>query len=577
MPLAGDTLLPAKQKVMPLLGPRLHLSVLAVTLSLVMEPAHAAAQQTVGTLRWSATTATAARPDVPAVAFSTDGMIAFAGESGHPYYYSDGNLVARAAGTGSRLWTAPRAVTGRPIRVVAAGADAVVVASQTSIVGSQARAVLAAFRPTDGSLSWRHDLANPAGVETYAVDLVADPGRGAVYRAVTEVTYGPGGATHGRGIVSRHDLETGAQLWSRSPLGTSRFTTTALGTSMDGQTLFVGGTAYDGADLSGAHRWLGALDTGTGSVLWVKEDRGLHGTQDGVDAIAVTPDGSSIAAASRAAIFVGGSFQEGITVSVHAASTGARVWRSERASFAWINRAPLKLTPDGRTVLVGTVFTSQNQPAELSVIAYDVSSGTERWAAVFPDGVRYENDVPLEIHVDPAGGRAYVVGRGPAPGVFAFSTGSGAALHDTPWTGDLSNESSALSPDGETLLVAGASGVNRAVSAIRARGAPTAPASFSAGPGPGQGEVTLSWALPRDDGGSPLTGFRVYRRGSTGQELVAEVEPSTRSHRLTGLPFGQMERYSVTAVSAFGEGARSTDACATPYPWVASLDGLRCI
>lgn len=77
---------------------------------------------------------------------------------------------------------------------------------------------------------------------------------------------------------------------------------------------------------------------------------------------------------------------------------------------------------------------------------------------------------------------------------------------------------------------------------------PAAPRSVSAKAGPGVGEVSLDWDAPADDGGEPVTAYRIHRDGSP----VAEV-PST-GYVDEGLADDTSYAYRVSAVNAVGEG-----------------------
>jgi len=78
------------------------------------------------------------------------------------------------------------------------------------------------------------------------------------------------------------------------------------------------------------------------------------------------------------------------------------------------------------------------------------------------------------------------------------------------------------------------------------------------------GRVTLSWAPPALDGGSNITGYRVFR-SDHGTVPIATLGASARSFTNTGLVNGTTYTYSVAAVNALGTGARS-GVSATPAP-----------
>ncbi|HEY6056866.1 MAG TPA: FG-GAP-like repeat-containing protein [Candidatus Limnocylindrales bacterium] len=103
--------------------------------------------------------------------------------------------------------------------------------------------------------------------------------------------------------------------------------------------------------------------------------------------------------------------------------------------------------------------------------------------------------------------------------------------------------------------VAGVSPESNPLAAVP-RTVPSAPRNLSAKAG-GSG-VTLKWSPPSSTGGSPLTAYRIYRGapGSAGT-LVASVNAAAQSFVDTAAPRKVTSSYSVTAVNAAGEGARS--------------------
>ena len=80
----------------------------------------------------------------------------------------------------------------------------------------------------------------------------------------------------------------------------------------------------------------------------------------------------------------------------------------------------------------------------------------------------------------------------------------------------------------------------------------------------GNESVHLSWTAP-GDGGSPITGYRVYRGASSGTEsfLVAPAGTGTTFDD-SGLTNGSTYSYQVSAVNGVGEGPRSVEQSATP-------------
>ena len=107
-----------------------------------------------------------------------------------------------------------------------------------------------------------------------------------------------------------------------------------------------------------------------------------------------------------------------------------------------------------------------------------------------------------------------------------------------------------------------ASTATATINVITVPGAPTGLAATA-----GAGQVTLSWAAPAYDGGSPVTGYNIYQGTSAGGESATPVNSSpvtATSLTVTGLASGTTYYFVVTAVNAAGEGQASDEASATP-------------
>ena len=93
--------------------------------------------------------------------------------------------------------------------------------------------------------------------------------------------------------------------------------------------------------------------------------------------------------------------------------------------------------------------------------------------------------------------------------------------------------------------------------------APTAPQNLQANAGNGQ--VGLTWSAPASDGGSQITGYRVYRGTSPNPTtaLTPDLGVAT-SFQDSGLTNGQTYYYKVSALNAVGESPLSNQASATP-------------
>ena len=81
---------------------------------------------------------------------------------------------------------------------------------------------------------------------------------------------------------------------------------------------------------------------------------------------------------------------------------------------------------------------------------------------------------------------------------------------------------------------------------------------------PGSGSVTLDWQPPQSNGGTPITGYLVYRGTTPGGETlltqIGDVGTYTDSTAANGTTYF----YKVAAVNGAGEGALSNERSATP-------------
>jgi triacylglycerol lipase len=105
--------------------------------------------------------------------------------------------------------------------------------------------------------------------------------------------------------------------------------------------------------------------------------------------------------------------------------------------------------------------------------------------------------------------------------------------------------------------------VRKAVDDLNNPFPPTEPISLSAVTGDGQ--VTLSWEVPIDDGGVPITEYRIYRTDSLGGSFFFLGNTSTLSYIDLNVTNGKSYWYVVSAVNSVGESDFSTMLRAKPH------------
>jgi hypothetical protein len=100
-------------------------------------------------------------------------------------------------------------------------------------------------------------------------------------------------------------------------------------------------------------------------------------------------------------------------------------------------------------------------------------------------------------------------------------------------------------------------------------GAPLALAAQS-----GNSLVQLSWQPPDSDGGSPVTGYRVFRGTTPSDKSFLQTVGAGTTFTDTSVTNGTTYYYEVSAVNAVGEGPRSNEASATPTGLIPPVEPL---
>lgn len=96
---------------------------------------------------------------------------------------------------------------------------------------------------------------------------------------------------------------------------------------------------------------------------------------------------------------------------------------------------------------------------------------------------------------------------------------------------------------------------------VTVAGAPDAPTNVSGVVGAGT-SIDVSWDAPADDGGSPITGYRVERDAQTGPggwiEVTADTGSSSTTFNDSTVSSGESYRYRISAINALGTGPVSS-------------------
>ena len=90
---------------------------------------------------------------------------------------------------------------------------------------------------------------------------------------------------------------------------------------------------------------------------------------------------------------------------------------------------------------------------------------------------------------------------------------------------------------------------------------PGAPTGVSASTSRSKG-IDLSWNAPASNGGSAVTGYRIYRSTSSGTEVFLIAVANVTSYRDNSTSKNVRYYYKVTAVNGVGESVQSSEASA---------------
>lgn len=209
-----------------------------------------------------------------------------------------------------------------------------------------------------------------------------------------------------------YNARTGARPWAVATdvfAGSLSDLAPTAAAGPDGTTLFVAGSAGEPSDYTTF-----AYSSATGKQLWVKRYNGPANGSDVPHAVAVSPDGATV--------YVHGvskrSTEWDITTVAYDASSGAQRWvarypgpgSTEPDDVAATLPAPqsLAVSPDSATVFVTGSSRGYLTGLDYATVAYNAKSGATLWARRY--NYRQGGDIAFAVTVNPRGDTVFVTG-----------------------------------------------------------------------------------------------------------------------------------------------------------------------
>ena len=228
-----------------------------------------------------------------------------------------------------------------------------------------------------------------------------------------------------------------------------------LVSSPDGTKVFVVGGTND-AFLTVAY------DSTQGRTLWSAR---FHQPPEGYDdalAVGVSPDGALLYVTGSAGV----PGQSDFVTIAYDSSTGTQRWLARYNPYNESDvPVALAVSPDGRVVYVTGSSVAPLSGTDFATVAYDASTGDQVWDARFEGFSQSSTDTPADMALSKDGSRLYVVGSASAPNFNAqfAAVAYDANTGDQLWASRYEDPSKpydvpaavAASPDGTAVYVTG--------------------------------------------------------------------------------------------------------------------------
>lgn len=293
--------------------------------------------------------------------------------------------IAYDAATGHRRWLAryPADDGGFSIAVSPDGSkvfiDAMVDAPGGAPGTAGAQTETVALDASSGQRLW----AERSNAEDNAIHSLAVTAS-TVY-VVGEAPAGENGCYQSGGYdVTAYNMSTGATAWtSHYEMTTDDYLCGqpgALTASPDGSAIYVTGAGGTNNGVGGGNLGTVALDAHTGAQLWSVQNTNIGGDVD--DSLAVSPDGSRLIVGTDDCAVLASC---NIATLAYDATTGGPLWTTRYNGGGSSYAGDVALSHDGTTIFVTGTDQVGPSVSDAPVIAYDASSGDERWITTYAD------------------------------------------------------------------------------------------------------------------------------------------------------------------------------------------------
>ena len=349
-----------------------------------------------GTVLWRASYHPSQRSSTvfDALAESPDGSAVYVTGGTAPDGGKNQAVVTAAynATTGAAIWTNTSVTTG-PGGSVAVSPDGSTVFITTGANSLRAGPSVVAYDAATGAVRWTASLGGGA-----ADEVLASPSGSTVFILGDDNNFLP--------LLAAYNAATGAARWTDN-LGPSQISPASIAVSPDGSKVAVTGLSSGG---TGNLLRAVAYDSATGTTLWSRQVKGVHGSSFGC-AATFSPDSATvyIAGATRMA---GNNNLYSAGIWAYNAATGAAAWqRTLPAVSADTTGCDLPaVSPDGTRVFVTSLGSASSPAGAFSTAALDAATGAKLWVLGQQLAGNHWRSFPGSIEVSPDGTTVFVSG-----------------------------------------------------------------------------------------------------------------------------------------------------------------------